>query len=119
MIFKNAKKKKIIITPTLQAFKGQWLKIESKLRGKKVNAVVLLRAFSTVIHKIHMVGRTNNIETNNKFTCWTIKQEIFKILRELTSNAVKRMHELLIINNDIKVPSINSIEIKCQNNQND
>lgn len=45
----------------------------AKLRGKKVNAVVLLRAFSTVIHKIHMVGRTNNIETNNKFTCWTIK----------------------------------------------
>lgn len=38
---------------------------------------------------------------------------------ERTSNAVKRMHELLIINNDIKVPSINSIEIKCQNNQND
>lgn len=29
------------------------------------------------------------------------------------------MHELLIINNDVKVPSINSIEIKCQNNQND
>lgn len=43
------------------------------LRGKKVNAAVLLKAFSTVIHKIHMVGRTNNIETNNKFTCWTIK----------------------------------------------
>lgn len=52
------------------------------LRGKKVNAAVLLKAFSTVIHKKHMVGRTNNIETNNKFTCWTIKQEIFKILRE-------------------------------------
>lgn len=43
------------------------------LRGKKVNAAVSLKAFSTVIHKIHMVGRTNNIETNNKFTCWTIK----------------------------------------------
>lgn len=53
--------------------KEQRLKKIAKLRGKKVNAVVLLKAFSTVIHKIHMVGRTNNIETNNKFTCWTIK----------------------------------------------
>lgn len=29
------------------------------------------------------------------------------------------MHELFIINKDTTVPSINSIEIKCQNNQND
>lgn len=29
------------------------------------------------------------------------------------------MHELFIINKDTRVPSINSIEIKCQNNQND
>lgn len=90
----------------------------AKLRGKKVNAVVFLRAFSTVIHKIHMVGRTNNIETNNKFTLLDNQVGNFQNF-ERTPNAVKRMHELLIINNDIKVSSINSIEIKCQNNQND
>lgn len=44
-----------------------------KLRGKKVNVVVLLRVFFIVIYKIRMVGRINNIEINNKFICWIIK----------------------------------------------
>lgn len=44
-----------------------------KLRGKKVNVVVLLRVFLIVIYKIYMVGRINNIEINNKFICWIIK----------------------------------------------